>query len=210
MSPLLLAATAFAGFLYVISPGPAFLALFALCAAEGRAAGARFVTGHLLGDVLWGTLALAAIIGVNQIGPLLFDALGLCCGAYLCLLGFRAMFGEAKTTAAPVGASRPFATGILFGLTNPKAYPVSVAMFTALTASFAGEMRWADAPFLMLAAFAGFIAADTLLVFWAGLPVVRRFVQRHGALVTRAVGLVFVAFGAKSIADAGRSFAARP
>jgi len=54
----------------------------------------------------------------------------------------------------------------------------------------------------MLAAFAGFLAADMVLVFAAGLPAVRRFFLRHGAAVTRVVGVLFIAFGAKSIFDA--------
>ena len=47
-SASLLAATSGAAYLYVISPGPAFLAMFTLTAAKGRGAGARFVTGHLV------------------------------------------------------------------------------------------------------------------------------------------------------------------
>ena len=55
-------ATAVAAFLYVISPGPAFLALFTLAASNGRKAGAWFISGHLIGDISWGALAFAAII----------------------------------------------------------------------------------------------------------------------------------------------------
>jgi threonine/homoserine/homoserine lactone efflux protein len=210
MSVTLLLATAAAGFLYIVSPGPAVLALFSLSATQGRSAGARFVTGHLVGDVLWGTLALAAIIGVNQIGAIVFEALGLICGLFLIWLGMKAIFGAAAAkSAAVVGASRPLATGVVFGLTNPKAYPVSVAMFTALTAGFAGQMHWSDAPYLMVAAFAGFVVANILLVFWAGLPAVRRFILSHGAVVTRAVGILFVLFGCKSVADAAAGFLRR-
>ena len=213
MSLALLLATATAGFLYIVSPGPAVLALFSLSATQGRRAGARFVTGHLVGDVLWGTLALAAIIGVNQIGAAVFEALGLFCGIFLIWLGLKAIFGASSSkgaaVAAAVGASRPLATGVIFGLTNPKAYPVSVAMFTALTAGFAGQMHWSDAPYLMVSAFAGFVIANILLVFWAGLPAVRRFILSHGGLVTRAVGVVFVLFGCKSVTDAAVSFMRR-
>jgi threonine efflux protein len=202
MSLTLIAATAAAGFLYIVSPGPAVLALFSLAAAEGRGAGARFVTGHLVGDVLWASLALAAIIGVSEVGSAVFHGLGLLCGLFLVWLGLRALFGQGRAAAVPVGAARPLATGVVFGLTNPKAYPVSLAMFTALTAGYAGQMHWSDAPYLMVAAFAGFVLANGLLVFWAGLPAVRRFVGRHGTIITRAVGLVFVLFGCRSIADA--------
>ncbi|MCK0198251.1 LysE family translocator [Ancylobacter sp. 6x-1] len=200
--------TALAGALYVLSPGPAFLALFSLSAAHGRPAGARFVSGHLVGDLFWGTLAFAAIIGVNQLGPMLFDLLGLFCGLYLVWLGVKAVRSKGEVTA-PVGAGRPLATGVLFGLTNPKAYPVSVAMFTALTAHYASGLSWDSAPYLMAAAFAGFVAADILLVWMAGLAPVRRFFLRHGRIVTRCVGLMFIAFGTKSLFDATRGFASR-
>ena len=208
MSFGLLLMTALAGALYVLSPGPAFLALFSLAATHGRGAGARFVSGHLVGDVFWGTLAFAAIIGVNQLGPALFDLLGIVCGLYLIYLGGKSLFAKAGAVA-PAGSARPLTTGVLFGLTNPKAYPVSVAMFTALTAHYASAMSWDSAPMLMSAAFAGFVVADIILVWAAGLAPVRRFFLRHGLAVTRVVGLLFIAFGAKSLIDAGRAIAAR-
>ena len=200
--------TALAGALYVLSPGPAFLALFSLAATQGRLAGARFVCGHLVGDLVWTALAFAAIIGVNQLGPFLFDLLGIACGLYLCWLGVKAVMSRGSAVA-PIGARRPLMTGVLFGLTNPKAYPVSVAMFTALTAHYASGLSWQAAPQLLVAALAGFVLADILLVWAAGLAPVRRFFLRHGTLLTRLVGVMFIAFGAKSLLDAGRGIAAR-
>ena len=209
MSLAFFLATLGAGFLYVISPGPAFLAVFSLAAAHGRAPAARFVTGHLVGDVVWGALALAAIIGVNQIGPLLFEALGFACGAYLFWLGAKAVMTRRDAAPQTIGAQRPLMTGVLFGLSNPKAYPVSVAMFTAIAVPFAGQLVWADTPMILGAAFIGFVLADVVLIFWAGLPVVRQFFARHGLVVTRCVGVIFIAFGAKSMADAATGFARR-
>ena len=209
MSLALFLATAAAGFAYVISPGPAFLAVFALAASQGRGAAARFVTGHLAGDLTWGALSLAAIIGLNRLGPLLFDALGIACGTYLIYLGIKAVTTRRDAAPETVGARRPLVTGVLFGLTNPKAYPVSTAMFTAIALPFAGRLGWADTPKLLGAALVGFVLADVVIVFSAGLPAVRRFFATHGRAVTRAVGVLFIAFGAKSLADAGRSLAAR-
>ena len=195
-------ATAAAAFLYVVSPGPAFLALFTLAASKGRTAGAWFISGHLVGDVSWGALAFAAIIGANRIGPVLFELLGAGCGFYLIYLGLRAVTTRKDATPQTIGARRPLVAGMVFGLTNPKAYPVAVAMFTAIAAPFAGQLTFDDAPRLMAAAFAGFLAADVVLVFAAGLPAVRRFFLRHGVAVTRVVGVLFIAFGAKSVFDA--------
>jgi threonine/homoserine/homoserine lactone efflux protein len=203
-------ATAAAAFLYVVSPGPAFLALFTLAAAKGRKAGAWFISGHLVGDVSWGALAFAAIIGVNQIGPVLFELLGAGCGLYLIYLGLKAVRTKKDVPPQTIGSRRPLIAGMVFGLTNPKAYPVAVAMFTAIAAPFAGQLTFAGAPRLMLAAFAGFLAADMVLVFAAGLPAVHRFFLRHGVAVTRVVGVLFIAFGAKSMFDAAHGALRRP
>ena len=57
-----------------------------------------------------------------------------------------------------VGALRPVRAGLAFGLTNPKAYPVSVAVFTALTVRYASGITIGSAPALMGAAVVGFLA----------------------------------------------------
>jgi len=202
-------ATVLAGFIYAVTPGPAFLAVFALAAQHGRAAGARFLFGHLAGDVVWGGLALAAIVGVNELGPALFEALGVFCGVYLIWLGARAVLSRGEGGTASVGGLKPIRAGLVFGLTNPKAYPVSLAVFTALTVRYSAEMEWGMAPALMGAATVGFLLGYVVILFWAGLPAIRRFFLRHGKAVTRVVGVTFILFGAKSIADAGRSFAGR-
>jgi threonine/homoserine/homoserine lactone efflux protein len=203
--PRILAATLIAAYLYVVSPGPAFLALFTLSASRGRAAGARFVCGHLVGDVTWGSLAVAAIIGASRIGPTLFELLGFGCGVYLVFLGVRALMTRKDAPPKMIGANRPLAAGMAFGLTNPKAYPVALAMFSAIVAPYIGALRAVDAPQMLAAAFLGFLLADATLIFAAGLPAVRRFFLTHGVVLTRLVGVVFILFGARSIAEAAGS-----
>jgi threonine/homoserine/homoserine lactone efflux protein len=209
MTSGLFLATVLAGFIYAVTPGPAFLAVFALAAQHGRDAGARFLFGHLAGDLLWGGLALAAIVGVNQLGPALFDALGIGCGLYLIYLGGKAVLSRGEAGASTVGSMRPIRAGLAFGLTNPKAYPVSLAVFTALTVRYASAIEWDTAPALMGAATVGFLLGYVVILFWAGLPAVRRFFLKHGRAVTRIVGVTFILFGIKSMADAGRSIAGR-
>ena len=46
-------------------------------------------------------------------------------------LGLRAVRAKRSSVAEEGPARKPFAHGIFFGLTNPKAYPVAVATFTA-------------------------------------------------------------------------------
>lgn len=209
MTDGLYATMALAAFIYAVTPGPAFLAVFALAARHGRGKGGHFLLGHMAGDVLWGGLAIAAIIGVSALGPTLFEVLGLLCGLYLIWLGGRAMFSRAEGGAAPVGSHRPIRAGLLFGLTNPKAYPVAVAVFTAMTLRYAQEMGWQTLPGLIIASLLGLFAGYFAIIFCAGLEPVRKFFLTHGLWVNRIVGFTFVLFGGKSILDAARSFASR-
>lgn len=193
-------ATALAGAAYVIMPGPAFLALLGIVAGQGRRDGLAFVTGHLAGDVVWATLAITAIVGSATLGSLAFDILGLVCGLYLAWLGWKAL--RARPTAeglAELRVARPMLRGLAFGLTNPKGYPVSVAMFTALLSGRAEALGWHILPQLLAAAFVGFIAADILLVTVLGSGPVRRLYQRHDLMITRASGLLFIGFGAQAL-----------
>ena len=193
----LFATTFVAGLLYVFIPGPATLAALSLSAGPGRIACATFLTCHLLGDLAWTILAISAIIGISQAGPLLFDILGLVCGAYLIWLGTKAL--RSQRAAAGTIVDVPWKSGIIFGFTNPKAYPFALAMFTAVFARFENAMTFQNVVPLVFAAFLGFCVATLGVVFWTGLPVTRRIFARHSRLITRAIGVVFIAAGAKSI-----------
>lgn len=200
----LLLTSALAGAAYTLAPGPAFLALLGIGASRGRRAGALFLCGHFCGDVLWASLSLTAVIGARLIGSLFFDVLGLVCGFYLCWLGVRSATAkrdaDGTVTTEP---RRPLLRGLAFGLSNPKAYPVAVAMFTALLARYASALDWGAFAPLLAAACAGFVAADAVLVAVIGAGVVRRFYRRHALWVTRASGVLFVGFGVHAIATAG-------
>ena len=148
-SSLLLAVLA-SGFIYGITPGPGVLAVLGIGAARGRRAGAGFLCGHLLGDVVWCSTALIAIVGAREIGSTAFDVLGVLSGLYLFWLGARAIRAPRIGAETPQGPARqPFRHGIMFGLTNPKAYPVAVAtrrVVELVDAALANllEFRWRD------------------------------------------------------------------
>ncbi|MFL5255869.1 MAG: LysE family translocator [Rhodopila sp.] len=204
MTPGLLAASALSGAAYTLAPGPAFLALLGIGASRGRKAGALFLCGHFAGDVLWASLSLTAVIGARTIGTLVFDLLGLVCGVYLCWLGLRATTArrsaDGTVTTEP---KRPLLRGLMFGLSNPKAYPVAVAMFTALLAGDAGALDWTSFAPLLAAACVGFILADLVLVAIIGAGLIRRLYRRHALWVTRGSGVIFLGFGVHAIASAG-------
>jgi threonine/homoserine/homoserine lactone efflux protein len=200
----LLLASAASGAAYTLAPGPAFLALLAIGAGQGRRAGAWFLTGLFVGDVLWASLSLVAILGARSFGTLVFDILGLICGVYLGWLGYQAVTTRATADGAPTAAPRrPVLRGLAFGISNPKAYPVAIAMFTALLAEHAGTLGWDAFPPLLGAACAGFIGADLILLGLIGAGPVRRFYRRHALWVTRVSGLIFLGFGLNAIVTAG-------
>jgi threonine efflux protein len=206
----LLLACALAGFAYGIAPGPAVLALLGISAGQGRKAGAVFLCGHLVGDALWSSLALVAIIGAQAVGPALFDALGLICGAYLLWLGWNAVTVRRRADGAVATAvRRPLLRGLVFGVTNPKGYPVAVATFTALLTSYASSLSWSIFPALVAAACLGALTAYMILVAVTGAATVRRFYGRHEIWFVRASGVLFIGFALHALTQSVTGFAAR-
>lgn len=202
MTPSLLWAVLASGFIYGITPGPGVLAVFGIGAARGRRAGAGFLCGHLLGDVMWCSTALIAIVGAREFGSTAFNVLGLLSGLYLFWLGVRAVRAQPSRGGQQGPARQPFAHGIFFGLTNPKAYPVAVATFTALLSSRAELLTWTMLPWLIALSFVGGAAAYVILVAIVGAGRVRALYQRHELLITRLCGVMFIGFAISALAHA--------
>lgn len=203
MTPSLLMAVLASGFIYGITPGPGVLAVFGIGAARGRRAGAGFLCGHLLGDVIWCSTALIAIVGAREIGSTAFDVLGVLSGLYLFWLGWRAVRAKRSNGEQPQGAARQsFWHGILFGLTNPKAYPVAVATFTALLSSRAELLNWSMLPMLIALSFLGGLLAYAILIGIVGARQVRTLYQRHELAITRLCGIMFIGFAINALAHA--------
>lgn len=210
MTGTLILASAFAGFVYGIAPGPAVLALFGISANQGRGAGISFVSGHLLGDALWTSLALVAIIGAQSVGSVVFDLLGLLCAGYLFWLGWGAVTAKPREGGEMVlEVRRPVVRGLLFGLTNPKGYPVAVATFAALLTSHAADLSWAGFPALVLAACLGSFTAYLILVAVTGTGTVRRFYRRYEIWIVRASGLMFIGFALHAVLHSASGLMAR-
>jgi threonine/homoserine/homoserine lactone efflux protein len=200
MDVALLFSAAAAGFVYGITPGPGVLAVLGIGADRGRRAGAAFLIGHLAGDVIWSTLALIAIIGVTSIDPLVFDILGAACGAYLFWLGWRALrVRHSSGGAVNAPMRRPLFHGLIFGVTNPKAYPVAVATLTALLSARAGLLTWDMLPALVLASCLGGLSAYMILVGIIGAGAVRRTYRKYEVAITRASGVMFIGFALNAL-----------
>lgn len=199
----LLFAVMASGFIYGITPGPGVLAVLGIGAARGRRAGAGFLCGHLLGDVLWCSTALVAIVGARQIGSSVFDILGLLSGLYLFWLGLRALRSKPGNGDGEQGPVRkPFWHGVVFGLTNPKAYPVAVATFTALLSSRTESLDWSMLPMLIALSFVGGLLAYAILVAVVGARQVRTLYTRYELWITRACGVMFIGFAINALMHA--------
>ena len=204
-----LLSAAVAGCLYVVSPGPAVLALVGIGAARGRGPAIRFLLGHLAGDTLWCSLAVAALVGAKVFDPLLFDLVALACGGYLGFLGFKGVRAQSVSGADDLVGDRPWRRGVLFGLTNPKSYPVALAMYSALFAGQAEVLSVAAMPALFVASFAGFLAGDVILAWVVGTGFMRRLYLRHAVAIVRTTGALFLAFAATTLWEALPKLAAR-
>ncbi|MFS8111942.1 LysE family translocator [Rhizobium jaguaris] len=200
MTQSLIVGAFLAALFYVLIPGPAFLALLGIGAGQGRKAGAFFMCGHLVGDIIWSSLALVAIVGAKTIGTVVFDVLGLLCGFYLAWIGWSAFTAKPKKDGkALLNVDRPFRRGLIFGVTNPKGYPVALATFTALVAGSAGALTFSALPLLLAISFVGFITADIILIGIIGAGAVRRFYRAHERLIVRCSGVLFMGFAAQAL-----------
>ena len=189
-----------AALLYVLIPGPAFLALLGIGAGQGRKAGALFLGGHFAGDLVWASLALVAIVGARTVGTTVFDVLGLVCGVYLAWIGWTALRAKARADGlSMMTVERPLRRGLIFGLTNPKGYPVALATFTALLAGSSNTLEFAALPTLLAASCLGFIVADMVLVAIIGASLVRKFYRRHEFAIVRLSGLLFIGFAVQAV-----------
>lgn len=200
MTQTLLFGAFLAALLYVLIPGPAFLALLGIGAGQGRKAGALFMGGHLAGDLLWSTLALIAIVGAKTIGSTVFDVLGLFCGFYLAWIGWSALRAKPRGENQPlITVERPYRRGLIFGLTNPKGYPVALATFTALLAGSSNALDFHALPALLAVSFLGFLVADIILIGIIGASIVRRFYRRHELAIVRLSGVLFMGFAVQAV-----------
>jgi threonine/homoserine/homoserine lactone efflux protein len=209
LGPALLSDAAVAGAIVVLTPGPAVIAFLGIGAAQGRRAGAKFLIGHLAGDLLWSSLALVALVGARLVAPWVFNALASFCGLYLAYLGTLSLLARRKPGSVGVLQSRrPLLRGLTFGLSNPKSYPVTLAVFTALLAGQLGDFTFGQAPMLLASCFAGFIAADLILVWLVGVGPVRAFYRRYEIWIIRATGAMFLGFAANTLLHAWQGWTA--
>ncbi|EJN04584.1 LysE family transporter [Phyllobacterium sp. YR531] len=147
------------------SPGPGIAALVAVGREKGFAQGMKFYTGLQIG------LALAA--GISAVGLLfmvqplegLMTAMMVLATAYLVYLAYAiatAPVGENGKAASRLGTGAT--SGLMLGITNPKAYIAFVSLMAAYP--IVRSNSYADLTFKLLACIIVMIVVDIL---WLGL-----------------------------------------
>jgi threonine/homoserine/homoserine lactone efflux protein len=187
----------------VMIPGPNFLAAARMAASRDRRAGLAAVGGIGLGTMLWGFAGAFGLHALFALVPWLFGALKIFGAAYLLYVGARIIagsFGPETSAPAAVALGPAFRTGLLTSVSNPKS-----ALF--VTSLFAAVMP-RGAP---LGASAAVVAEMVLIsLAWYGLVVgllttrrASRAYARSRRWLDRCAGAVFIAFGARLIAERG-------
>ncbi|MFI6539574.1 LysE family translocator [Nonomuraea sp. NPDC050547] len=196
----LLAATVLSCALVVLTPGPGVLMVLHLGASGGRRSSFVFVLGHLAGDLVWSALALVALRWVRLISPVFFAALTMASALYLIYLGVRALAAaDTPQRAAAFTGRRAMLQGAAFGMTNPKSYPVTLAVFTAVLGDRIELLTVATIPLFLAAGLLGCLASGALLSWISGLPALRQAYGRAAPAISRLVALVFFGFAAWSL-----------
>lgn len=191
----------------VVSPGPSFVMVARMAVSTSRRAACAAALGMGVGGVAYAAAALLGLHAVFSAVPMLYVALKVVGGAYLCYLGWRIWASarqplEVHAVRQPGdGATRAFWLGLSTQLSNPKTAVVYASVFAA---------------FLPQAYSATFALALLALVFcveagWYGLvagvlsagPSQQAYLSCK-AWVDRAAGAVMVGLGLRLLAGTAR------
>ena len=183
-----------AAVIYIITPGPVFLAIITLVSDRGRFEGLKLISGAIFGCMVWLFLTCLFFIEANRLPYWFFDFLAISCALYLFFLAYR-MFMRAKDIAKNKIFERPFRDGLIIGFLNPKSYPVMISVFSALVFSNIENMSWGDFPSIFLFAVMGFAAGYLFVVYTAGIKIIKNFYKEHIKSLSYAFSGIFAYFG---------------
>lgn len=190
-----------------ISPGPSFLMVARTSVATSRSHGLAAALGIGVGGACFAAAALAGLQAVMLTVPIVYTALKILGGLYLCYLGARIFMAARRPLAldpsAPAAAGsqrRAFLIGLATQLSNPKAAIVYASVFAALLpATFTTTF----ALVVLLAVFAIEAGWYCLVAYTLSSEKPRNVYLGYKTATDRTTGLVLVALGLKLlVADA--------
>jgi len=192
----------------ILLPGPNSLFVLSVATARGIKAGFQGALGVFLGDTVLLVLVALGAAGLLRTTPALFMVVKYAGAAYLGWVGLQLLLAalqkwrsaNAQSSAVPLvpaHLAKPFQRALLVSLLNPKAILFLLSFFVQFI-----DPNYATpaVPFLILSAIVmGFSAMylSVLIVMGARLADGFRERRKLSAVLSSAVGVVFVWFGVK-------------
>jgi threonine efflux protein len=183
--------------LAVTLPGANTFLVMRSAASRQFSYGIRAAFGIAIGSAGWATLAVLGVSAVFIAFPMVRLALQIAGGLYLCWLCFS--FWSSSGAKASAGAdtdtgTSAFRLGLLTNFTNPKAALFFGSIFSAALPTQPPAWLLLAA---VLAVFANALGWYSLVAYLFSRNSVRRAYAANATMVSRAVGLVLGAFGAR-------------
>lgn len=182
----------------VLSPGPNTM-LVVQNAARDRRLGFVTAAGCWPASAVWAAIGLAGLGSVLAAAPWLAATLHVVCGAYLVVLGLKAVLRSFRPAGAAVDAGaaswrQAFTAGFLTNATNPKSIAWYMSVFSA-TGALTLPL-WGQAVAILLLPSMGTLYYATLTLLVASGPA-RRLLGRASRWLDRVAGAAMLFFGAK-------------
>jgi len=199
--------------LAVISPGQSFVVVTRLALARGSRAGVAAALGMGAGSVIWALAALAGFAFVLERAGWLFALLKAAGGLYLAWLalllwrGARAPLAAAGDAVGPAGGGRAFLLGLSTQLANPKVAVFFGSVFFAVLPAHATLAVYAVCVALVFVNET--VWYSLVAVLFASGPA-RRAYARARVWIDRTMAVLLGGLGLGLLADAGRTWFARP
>jgi threonine/homoserine/homoserine lactone efflux protein len=156
-----------AGFIYIVTPGPVFLAILCLVAEKGFKEGLKFISGAIIGCIFWFSFTYITLTKANLLPDIVFKFLTLMSSTYLFYLSYK-MITKTLNNPNKILFKKPFYDGVIMSFLNPKSYPVMLAVFGSiiLSKNFQGNQNFIELSFYSILGFwSGYIFMITVANF---------------------------------------------
>jgi threonine/homoserine/homoserine lactone efflux protein len=127
--------------LLTLVPGPDLAVVTRRAVADGRRGGIRAAAGVMSGLLIWGSLAVLGLTALLAASPRTYLVVKLAGVVYLTFLGVQALRRRERPdvpVGAPVARRRPFLTGLVTNLLNPKIAVFYTALLPTLAPASLG------------------------------------------------------------------------
>ncbi|MBC8493975.1 MAG: LysE family translocator [Candidatus Thioglobus sp.] len=124
----------FIAFVFVITPGPGTLAVFAKSLSQGFWPAFYLSFGMVLGDLIYLSVVIFSLDLFAELITPMMDYVRVLGGVYLIYLGYKSWYAhkvELKTRAEHKSDLKELLTGLLISLTNPKVMIFYIAILPA-------------------------------------------------------------------------------